>query len=136
VRRADGRTLKLPMDRGEGQKWNRAPGNLHSKPVKLRVQPGTALQVVLDQTIAPLTPAKDTKYVRHLSVQSKLLTKFWGRPMYLTAHVLVPEGFDEHPQARFPLVVAHDHHRGDFPNFRSDPPDPNLKPDYSKRFHL
>ncbi len=26
-RRADGHTLKLPMDRGEGQHWNLAPGN-------------------------------------------------------------------------------------------------------------
>src|SRR5262249_28916225 len=30
--RADGHTLKLPMDRGEGQHWNSAPGNLYSKP--------------------------------------------------------------------------------------------------------
>jgi hypothetical protein len=32
--RADGRVLKLPTDRGEGRKWNRAPGNLYSKPIK------------------------------------------------------------------------------------------------------
>lgn len=28
--RADGHTVKLPMDRGEGQHWNLAPGNLYS----------------------------------------------------------------------------------------------------------
>src|SRR4030095_16003075 len=27
-KRADGHTVKLPMDRGEGQQWSRAPGNL------------------------------------------------------------------------------------------------------------
>jgi hypothetical protein len=27
-RRSDGHTVKLPMDLGEGQQWNRAPGNL------------------------------------------------------------------------------------------------------------
>jgi len=32
--RKDGHTVKLPMDRGEGQQWNLAPGNLYSKPVK------------------------------------------------------------------------------------------------------
>ncbi len=37
-------------------------------------------------------------------MQSKLLTEFWGRPMYLGAHVLLPEGFDEHPEARYPLL--------------------------------
>ena len=36
--RADGHTLKLPMDRGEGQQWNRAPGNLYSVPREVVLQ--------------------------------------------------------------------------------------------------
>ena len=31
-RRGDGHTVKMPMDRGEGQQWARAPGNLYSTP--------------------------------------------------------------------------------------------------------
>src|SRR5258705_10704612 len=34
--RADGHTVKLPMDRGEGQQWSRAPGNLYSTPQKIK----------------------------------------------------------------------------------------------------
>ncbi len=74
--------------------------------------------------------------MRHIRIQSALLTKFWGRPMFLSAIVLVPEGFDEHPNARFPLMIFHDHFADDFGDFRTTPPDPNLKPDYSERFHL
>jgi hypothetical protein len=48
----------------------------------------------------------------------------------------VPEGFDEHPNARFPLMIFHDHFDTDFDDFRTTPPDPNLKPDYSERFHI
>src|SRR5438309_407639 len=33
--RADGKVLKLPMDRGEGRQWNLAAGNLYSQPMKL-----------------------------------------------------------------------------------------------------
>jgi hypothetical protein len=33
--RADGHTVKLPMDRGGGQHWQLAPGNLYSKPRKI-----------------------------------------------------------------------------------------------------
>ena len=40
--------------------------------------------------------------MRHLKIQSALLTKFWGRPVFLWAVVLVPEGFDEHTDARYP----------------------------------
>ena len=32
-----GQTVKLPMDNGEGQKWNRSPGNLYSTPQKVTV---------------------------------------------------------------------------------------------------
>ncbi len=69
----------------------------------------TGFSIVLDQEIPPIPPPADTKYIRHIKIQSELLTKFWGRPMYLGANVLVPEGFDEHPQAHYPLIVFHDH---------------------------
>jgi hypothetical protein len=135
-RRADGHVVKLPMDRGEGQQWNRAPGNLYSKPREMQITAGAAFDVALDQVIPPIPEPKDTKYIKHVKIQSELLTKFWGRPMHLGAHVLLPEGFDEHPEARYPLVIFHGHFPEDFAGFRTKPPDPNLKPDYSERFKL
>ena len=140
--RADGKTIDLPPDQGEGQHWNIKPGNLYSKPqtIKIgaggRIDGGHALTLALDQTIAPIKPPADTKYIRHIRIQSALLTKFWGTPMYLSAAVLVPEGFDEHPKAHFPLVIFHDHFVDDIDGFRTTPPDEKLKPDYSERFHL
>ncbi|HEV8137059.1 MAG TPA: hypothetical protein VGP85_20460 [Pyrinomonadaceae bacterium] len=134
--REDGHTIKLPMDRGEGQQWNSAPGNLYSKPVKIRIDPGASIDISLDQVIPPIEPPKDTKYVKHIRIQSERLTKFWGRPMFLGAHVLLPEGFDSHPDVHYPLVINHGHFPSDFGGFRETPPDPNLKPEYSERFHL
>jgi hypothetical protein len=106
-----GHTVKLPPDRGEGQQWNVKPGNFYSKPVKVTVDPSKkeTIKVVMDQTIPPVTEPKDTKYIRHIKIQSTMLTEFWGRPMYLGAHVLVPEGFDDHPEARYPLMIYHGH---------------------------
>ena len=135
--RADGTTVKLAPDRGEGQHWNSAPGNLYSKPIKLHIGPSPApIQLSLTETIPPIAPEPDTKYIRHLKIQSALLTKFWGRPMFLSAIVLLPEGFDEHPNAHYPLAVFHGHFPTGFDDFRTTPPDPDLKPDYSDRFHL
>ncbi|HVM74596.1 MAG TPA: hypothetical protein VMT75_03065 [Candidatus Saccharimonadales bacterium] len=135
--RADGYTVKLPMDRGEGQHWQVAPGNLYSKAQKITLRAGgEAVPIVLDQLIPAIPEPKDTVYIRHIRIQSELLTKFWGRPMFLSANVLVPEGFDAHPEARFPLMIFEDHFNDDFHGFRTTPPDPNLKPDYSERFHL
>jgi len=135
--RGDGKTVKLHMDQGEGQHWNISPGNLYSKPQKMTVKPGAApIAIALTEVISPIPAPVDTRYIRHIRIQSDALTKFWGRPMFLSAVVLVPEGFDEHPNARFPLVIFHDHFVSDFDNFRTTPPDPDLKPDFSERFHL
>ena len=136
--RSDGHTVKLPMDRGEGQQWNSAPGNLYSTPQKITVSANDdrSLKINLDKVIPPIEPPKDTKYVKHIRIQSDLLTKFWGRPMFLGANVLLPEGFDSHPNAHYPLVIFHGHFPADFDGFRETPPDPNLKPEYSERFHL
>jgi hypothetical protein len=136
--RSDGHTVKLPMDRGEGQQWNSAPGNLYSTPQKITVteSDSRSIKITLDKVIPPIEAPKDTKYIKHVRMQSDLLTRFWGRPMYLGANVLLPEGFDSHPNARYPLVIFHGHFPADFDGFRETPPDPNLKPDYSDRFHL
>ena len=135
--RADQSVVKLHADRGEGQHWNITPGNLYSKPMKIRVSGGSDPVVIsLTEKIPPIPELVDTKYIRHLRIQSKLLTQFWGRPMFLSVVVLVPEGFDEHPEAHYPEMVFEDHFVSEFDDFRTTPPDPDLKPDYSQRFHL
>ncbi len=137
-RRADGYTVKMPMDRGEGQQWNLAPGNLYSTPRQITIDPVTsgAIRIVLDQIIPEIPAAKDTKYVKHERIQSALLTKFWGRPMHIGAAVLLPEGWDTHPTAKYPLFVYHGHFPATISGWRETPPDPNLAPDYSARFSL
>src|ERR1035438_895079 len=135
--RSDGKTVKLAPDRGEGQHWNLAPGNLLSKPRLVHIGPAAPpIAVLLEDVIPPINPEPETKYIRHIRIQSTLLTKFWGRPVDLSAIVLVPEGYDSHPRAHYPLIVFHDHFVTGFNDFRETPPDPDLKPDYSERFHL
>ena len=54
----------------------------------------------------PIDPPKDTKYVRQVRLQSKLLTEFWGRPIFLEASVLVPRDFDTEHRALSGGVLA------------------------------
>jgi hypothetical protein len=134
-----GHTVKLPPDQGEGQQWNRKPGNFYSKPVKisLKKEASTSVDLIMDQIIAPIEPPKDTPYVKHIKIQSKMLTEFWGRPMYVGAHVLVPHGFDEHPEARYPLMIYHGHFPSDFGGFSTEPPPANMDTtDYIDRFGI
>lgn len=136
---SNGKTVKLPPDQGEGQQWNRKPGNFYSKPVKVTIDPAksSTVDLVMDQKIPPVKEPEETKYVKHIRIQSKLLSDFWGRPMYLGAHVLVPEGFDEHPEARYPLMVYHGHFPADFGGFSTEPPPADMDTtDYSERFRI
>jgi hypothetical protein len=125
---ASGHTVKLPPDKGEGQHWDRKPGNLFSKPQKVHIDPQTAgvIRISLTEKIPQLEPAPaDNKWVRHVRIKSEMLSAFWGTPVYLGAVVLIPDGWEDHPQARFPLIVEQDHFARDLPgilSFRTEPP--------------
>ncbi len=135
--RADGSTVQLPPEMGEGQQWNLKPGNLYSRPMRVHLGPDAeSATLTLDQIVPTIPPPKDTPFVRHIRIRSALLSAYWGKDVYLGAHVLLPAGFAEHPNARYPLMVFHGHFPSDISDFRTTPPDPDLKPDYSERFHL
>lgn len=133
-----GHTVKLPMDNGEGQQWNRSPGNLYSTPIKITVEDGKSanISIVMDQIIPPIEEPEDTEWIKHVKMKSDLLSEFWGRDMHLGAHVLLPKGFEDHPEANYPLMIFHGHYPSDFGGFRTTPPDPTMEPDYSSRFNV
>ena len=140
--RSDGRTVKLPMDQGEGQHWDRKPGNLYSEPVKMKIDPASnsAIRISLTKTIPPIEPPKDTRYIKHVRIESKLLSAFWGRPIYLGAVVLLPEGFDEHPDAHYPALYYQGHFAATISNFRTEPPpagnpNPNSPAQYAYKLY-
>ena len=117
--RADGHTIKLPPDMGEGQQWFAKPGNLLNKPQLVHLDPQSTgvIRISLSEKIPPIPAPKDTKYIKHIRVESKLLSAFWGRPTYIGATVLLPAGFDEHPNAHYPLLVHQGHFESDWEFF-------------------
>ncbi len=134
-----GHTVKLPPDQGEGQHWNTKPGNFYSKPQKISIDPSSNenFKVVMNQTIESIKGPADTKYIKHIKIQSQKLTEFYGKPMFLGAHVLLPEGFDEHPNAHYPIMIYHGHFPEDFGGFSTEAPDPKMDTsDYSDRFGI
>jgi len=133
---SNGKVVSLPPDRGEGQQWNRKPGNFYSDPVQIEIDESGSgtFALVLDKLIPEIDPPEDTAYIKHVRMRSKMLSEFWGEDIYLGAHVLLPSGFDEHTEARYPLMIFHGHFPEDIGDFRTEPPDADLEPDYSERF--
>lgn len=109
--RADGNSIFAHMDQWEGQQFNKSPGNFYSETGHFHLDPltGYEIRLNLDHKIpTPLSPG-DTQYVKHIKIQSKLLTQFWGQPIYLGATVLLPEGYEAHPNAHYPVLYEQGH---------------------------
>jgi hypothetical protein len=126
--RSDGHSVKLPLDEGEGQHWNTKPGNFYSEPKRVHIDPADAktISIHLSKVVPPIEPPKDTDWVKHIRFQSPALTKFWGRPTYLGAIVVIPEGWASHPNAHYPLLVNQGHFPDDFTGFRTTPPSADM----------
>ena len=133
-----GHTVKLPMDNGEGQHWNLSPGNLYSTPYEITIGDNgvESFEIILNNVIPEIEPPVDTKWIKHIKMKSEMLSEFWGRDMYLGAHILLPKGFEEHPESKYPIMVFQGHFPSDFGGFRTTPPDVNLKSEYSDRFDI
>lgn len=126
--RADGHVIQAHMDQWEGQQWNRSPGNLVSEVQRVRVDPagGDPVRIALTRRIPPIDPPEDTEHVRHIRFRSEILSRWWGRDMHLGAVVVLPAGYDEHPDARYPVVYWHGHFPSTFNGFSEEPPDASL----------
>ena len=109
--RADGHTIFAHMDQWEGQQFSKSPGNLFSQVRQFHLDPlgGYEIQLSLENVVPAIQTPPDTQYVKHIKIQSRLLTSFWGHPIYLGATVLLPEGYDAHPNAHYPVVYQQGH---------------------------
>jgi hypothetical protein len=107
--RADGHTIWAHMDQWEGQHFARSPGNLYSETRHIHVDANATIRLELTKVIPPVEMPKDTVWIKHVKIQSPLLTKFWGHPIFIGATVLLPKGYDEHPEERYPAIYSQGH---------------------------
>lgn len=109
--RADDHTVWLHMDQWEGQNWKRSPGNIYGEPVKVSWDPASRspIRLVADRVIPPIEVPPDNEYVRRIKIQSTILSRWWGHPIFLGATVLLPKGYDKHPDTRYPIVYDEGH---------------------------
>ncbi len=132
-----GYKVKLPKDQGEGQKWNISPKNLYSTPKKVKISKSGTIKISLENEISPIEPIKDSKYIKHVKIKSEMLSKFWGRDMFLQANVLVPHNFNKNSKVKYPLMIFHGHFPNTFRGFRTEPPAaPKKDTIYNSRFGI
>ena len=109
--RADGHTVWAHMDQWEGQQFNKSPGNLYSDVQQVHLDPAKGYDIKLEagKVLPPVEVPTDTPWVKHIKFESKLLSAFWGRPIYLGATVVLPKDYELHPNVRYPVIYEQGH---------------------------
>jgi hypothetical protein len=105
-RRADGHVV-WALDQWDGaQGLTQAPGNLYSLVEKIHFEPEAEknFTLTLTQRVGPVSRSPDTALLKHVRIQSKLLSAFWGKPIYLGADILLPSGYEAHPDLKYPIL--------------------------------
>ena len=123
--RADGKTVEMHNETGEGQNLWRSPGNPVSPPVRVQIgagAPGT-VRLELADVIPPIEPPPeggvlqqgnpaDGKLTRFVKMRSEKVSAFWGHDMYIGANVLLPRDYDTRPNERYPVIYVQGHFPG------------------------
>ena len=109
-KRADGHAVWLHDDQWEGQRWNVSPGNLYSDVQKVTLDPAKGFVVRLEakNVIPPIQLTADDQLVKRIKFQSPSLTKFWGRPIYLGATILLPRDYETSTMS-YPVLYEQGH---------------------------
>jgi hypothetical protein len=132
--RADGHTIWAHMDQWEGQNPESSPGNLLSDARTVHIDPRhpSTVRITLTQIVPPVTAPADTALLKHVKIQSALLTKFWGQPIYIGATVLLPKDYEQHPAQRYPAVYQQNHFSTGAPfGYNGNRDQPGFAPDWN-----
>lgn len=108
--------IQAVFDTNRDLKSPNAPGNLYSEPRKVHLDPalrvhaaelvdGKTVRLELTRAIPPERLPSDSEYVKYIKIKSTLLSRFYSRPIFLRAGVILPRDYLRAPARHFPLWV-------------------------------
>ena len=97
-----------------------APGNLYSDAQRVHLDPRSSgiVKLVLDKRVPPEQTQSADDYVQYIKIQSNLLTRFHGRPIYLRAGLILPKDYGVDRNSRYPLRIHIGGYGSSYTNFR------------------
>jgi len=113
VHRSDGKTIWVHMNDGTIEFFSTAAGNLTSDVSRVHIGTGGSVKIMITRVLPAEPRPQDTEWLKHVKVQSKKLTEFWGHPIFIHATILLPKGYADHPKTFYPSLYALGH--GDAP---------------------
>lgn len=94
--------VQAVWDQNDGESSANSPGNIYSDIVQVLVENGTNQTVSLIlNTVIEKRNLIDHPLVKEFTLESGLLSTFWNKPMQVKASVLLPSGYDQHPDKKY-----------------------------------
>ena len=109
ARRADGHRIWVHFNDGRQETFQVGAGNLYSEVLPVRIGAGGTIRVTVNHVIPARPRPADSEWVKRVQIQSRKLTAFWGRPVFINATVLLPKGYAEQAGTRYPAVYTLGH---------------------------
>ena len=78
------------------------PGNIFSKKQELVLDKDQTLDISLSEVVAELR-LMDHPHMKMVTYKSDTLSKWWGKPMYERAALLLPSGYFDNPGKEYPV---------------------------------
>jgi S-formylglutathione hydrolase FrmB len=100
-------TIQALFDSNRDMRSPNAPGNLYSKPEPFQfnsVRTGT-VKLELTQQVPPDQLPPETSDLKFVKLQSKLLSRFHGRPIFLRAGIILPRDYEREASRQYALWV-------------------------------
>jgi len=96
--------VQAVWDQNEDESIANSPGNIYSNVVELKAN-GQTNQVV-SLTLTTLIEDRsviDHPLVKEFMLESALLSDFWNKPMKVKASILLPSGYEDNPNKKYPV---------------------------------
>lgn len=106
VHRADGHEIWVHLNDGRRGSLATSPGNFYSDVERVHWGPGSPCEIEINHVIPSPPEPEDDQWLKHVRVESKLLTQFWGHRTFINATLLLPKGYEEHPLVYYPTVFT------------------------------
>ena len=84
-----------------------SPGNLYSRPEKMQIEPmkESVIKIKLTEQIPAEKLPEETDLIKFVKLESKLLSEFYRRPIFLRAGIILPRDYEKEPSRGYPLWI-------------------------------
>ncbi|MCK5210446.1 MAG: hypothetical protein KAQ79_20565 [Cyclobacteriaceae bacterium] len=94
--------LQVLWDQDREESGINAPENIYSLVKEIEVNESVEVEISLSEIIGPGSII-DHKFVKEITLKSNTLSDWWGKEMTLKASVLLPGGYYEQPDKKYPV---------------------------------